>query len=369
MPMVKAYLEDWLETYAKGNCKPSTYQGYKRAVDKHLVPAFGATPLHFLKREDVKRLIARLSKDGSSKGTIKNCLVPLKAAYNVAIEDGLVTFNPASRLGRLLKAPGDKRQHIQPLTSEEVTLLLKHAKGKYPALYPMLLCAVRTGLRLGELIGLQWGDIDFHGEFMEVRRAVVMGKETTTKSHKIRRVDMSRQLQDELKRLKEVRQLEAMNEGREPAPWVFLSPEGLRWEERNLRRGWYRCLEQAGVRKVRFHDLRHTFVSLLIKQGAHPKYIQEQAGHSSIQVTMDTYGHLFPSQNREWVNKLDEPISAVHVPATYPAADTLTYLVEPRSDKPLDSKGKLDGGGDPDRTGDPRLMSSIGNIANPAKAA
>jgi len=80
----------------------------------------------------------------------------------------------------------------------------------------------------------------------------------------------------------------------------------LRWDERNLRRGWYRLLSHAGVRRVRFHDLRHTWVSLLIQTGAHAKYIQEQAGHSSIQVTMDTYGHLFPSGNRGWVCQLDE---------------------------------------------------------------
>jgi integrase len=62
----------------------------------------------------------------------------------------------------------------------------------------------------------------------------------------------------------------------------------------------------AGLRRVRFHELRHTWVSLLIQTGAHAKYIQEQAGHSSIQVTMDTYGHLFPNESREWVNRLDE---------------------------------------------------------------
>lgn len=101
---VKAYLEDWLEVYAKVHCKPSTFRSYKRAVDRHL--------LHLLKREDVKRLIARLDKEKKLKGTIKNILVPLKAAYNVAIEDGFVTFNPASRLGRLLKASGDRRQHL-----------------------------------------------------------------------------------------------------------------------------------------------------------------------------------------------------------------------------------------------------------------
>jgi integrase len=87
--------------------------------------------------------------------------------------------------------------------------------------YPVLLCAVRAGLRLGELIGLQWRDVDFNGQFIEVRRSVVLGQETTTKSHKIRRVEMSQQLQDTLK---EIRQLEAMAQGRETPPWVFLSP-------------------------------------------------------------------------------------------------------------------------------------------------
>ena len=79
---------------------------------------------------------------------------------------------------------------------------------------------------MGELIGLQWGDVDFHGGFVEVRRAVVMGQETTTKSHKIRRVEMSPQLQTVLKRIKEVRALESMAHGKNMEPWVFLSPKG-----------------------------------------------------------------------------------------------------------------------------------------------
>jgi integrase len=103
-------------------------------------------------------------------------------------------------------------------------------------------------------------------------------------------------------------------------PSVFLSPEGLRWDERNLRRGWYRCLEQAEIRCVRFHDPRHTFISLLIEQGAHPKYIQEQAGHSSSQVTMDTSGHLFPNRDRGWTDKLDDrPQEADLAPSAHPA--------------------------------------------------
>jgi hypothetical protein len=144
--------------------------------------------------------------------------------------------------------------------------------------------------------------------------------------------------------------------GSKMSPWVFLSTKGHRWDERNLRRSWYHCLDRSGIRKVRFHDLRHTFVSLLIQKGANPKYIQEQAGHSGIQVTMDTYGHLFPNQNREWINKLDE---AGFVPASYPEAGKDKKGIEQRTDKPLDLQEELDGGGDPDRTGDPRLMSPL----------
>ena len=102
--------------------------------------------------------------------------------------------------------------------------------------------------------------------------------------------------------------MEAMAKGEEVAPWVFLSPQKYRWDDGNLKRAWAKCLEASGLRRIRFHDLRHTYASLLIEQGAHPKYIQEQMGHSSIQVTMDTYGHLFPNRNRGWVNRLDEGV-------------------------------------------------------------
>ena len=327
MPTVKTYLEDWLNTYAKVHCKPSTYRGYKRSVEKQLIPAFGQHQLHTLKREHVKRFVASKAEELVSRAkkpkknkpaevipprkkarwTIQGYLVPLKAAYNQAIEDGLVALNPASRLGRLFRGSQERRAHIQPLTREEVATLLREVENRYPVLSPVLLCGVRAGLRMGELIGLQWGVVDFHSGFLEVRRAVVLGEVTSTKNHKIRRVDMSPQLAETLKRLKEVRQLEAMAHGNAMSEWVFLSPEGNRWDERNLRRGWYRLLSQAGIRRVRFHDLRHTWVSLLIQTGAHAKYIQEQAGHSSIQVTMDTYGHLFPSGNRGLVSRLDEP--------------------------------------------------------------
>jgi|GEM_PF-5398697 len=104
---------------------------------------------------------------------------------------------------------------------------------------------------MGEVIGLKWTDVDFHGRFIEVRHSVVLGEETTTKSHKIRRVEMSSQLHSVLRRLREIRELEAMAT-KAMLPWVFLSPELQRLDERNLPRVWYRCLERAGIRRSAF---------------------------------------------------------------------------------------------------------------------
>jgi len=97
-----------------------------------------------------------------------------------------------------------------------------------------------------------------------------------------------------------------MANGQELTPWVFLSPGGKRWDDRHLRRAWRRCLNASGLRQIRFHDLRHTYASELAEQGAPPKYVQSQLGHSSIQMTMDVYSHFFEKRNREWVNRLDD---------------------------------------------------------------
>ena len=98
--------------------------------------------------------------------------------------------------------------------------------------------------------------------------------------------------------------------GDDPTP-----PEGKRWDNRNLRRSWARCLDASGIRQVRFHDLRHTFASALAQQGAPPKYVQSQLGHSSLQVTMDVYSPLFEKRDRGWVNRLDEPANSAALEA------------------------------------------------------
>ena len=163
-------------------------------------------------------------------------------------------------------------------------------------------------MRLGEVLALQWGDIDFSGRFIEVRRNYVRGRITKPKSGKTRRVDMSQQLTETLHHLLMQRKAETLRRGWRALPeWVFCSETGGLLDKDNLRkRVFYRSLAKAGFRQIRIHDLRHTYASLLIQQGESLAYIKEQLGHHSIQVTVDIYGHLVPGGNTAAVDRLDD---------------------------------------------------------------
>ncbi len=168
--------------------------------------------------------------------------------------------------------------------------------------------ALRTGMRLGELLGLQWADIHFAGKFIEVKRNRVAGRITTPKNGKSRRIDMSKQLAETLKKLVTQRKEEKLKNGWADVPeWVFCTEQALPLDGDNLRhRVFYRVLSKAEMRRIRFHDLRHTFASLLIQNGESLAYIKDQLGHSSIKITVDTYGHLIPGANRQAVDRLDD---------------------------------------------------------------
>lgn len=126
------------------------------------------------------------------------------------MHDGIIGSNPVARTGRLTRSKEDRWAHIQPLMSTDVIALLRTAGDPDSVhLFPLIMCAVQTGMWQGELIGLKWGDIDLKAGFIERRRAVTHGVETTTKSHKIRRVDMTPSLVEALQRLHETRSREA----------------------------------------------------------------------------------------------------------------------------------------------------------------
>ena len=187
------------------------------------------------------------------------------------------------------------------------TLFEEAIKDYFPRYYPFFLCALRTGLREGELIALKPGDVDFNGGFIEVKRNCVRGIVSTPKNGKTRRVDMSEQLAEVLKAHLTNRKKEALRKGWKRQPdWLFYNEDGGMIDISNLRkRVFYKCLEMAKLRRIRLHDLRHTYATLRIQADHNLADVSKQLGHHSIRITVDTYYHWIPGVNSSEVNELD----------------------------------------------------------------
>src|ERR1019366_6065018 len=221
----------------------------------------------------------------------------------------------------------------------------------------------RAGLRRGELVSVRWGDLQFGKDendpnrFILVQHNYVRREHTNTKSKKARRVDMSKDLRRAFIALRDKQLLGAFLKGMNDISdeLVFPSPDGGILDPDNLyHRYFLPVLAKAGIRKIRLHDLRHTFGSLLIQTGASIVYVKEQMGHSSIQVTVDTYGHLIPGANVSFVDRLDAVPSPAKTEPQVSANHPQTPIV---GDTQIPSEVvDLLGGGAWTRTTDLRIM-------------
>ena len=363
-PSFNTYADAWLKDYARIECKTSTADGYEGVLDQYLRPRFGKKLLDEIKRDDIKALINDLINKELSRNTIRNALWVIRGLFNYAIEEGLVESNPAARLGRFTRSAKTTETKGIALTSKEVQQFLKAAQEICPEYYPLLLMAVRAGLRRGELVAVQWGDIQLGRDdndserFILVQHNYVRREHTTTKSKKSRRVDLSRELRGILVERRDARLLDAHLKGKNDITdeLVFRSPEKTILDPDNLyHRIFLPVLAKAGIRKIRLHDLRHTFGSLLLQNGAAIVYVKEQMGHSSIQVTVDTYGHLIPGANVCFVDRLDE-VSPKKTETTPQQSATPAQQAEMEVPPDFLQVADLTGGGGWTRTNDLRIM-------------
>ncbi len=261
----RQWQEDFLTVQCQlGRMKPSTQASRESVLATHIRPFFESRLLReidvALIREFVKTLVA---KELSPK-TISNVLSILKTMCKHAVQWGYLDANPAQYVER----PRGEEREMTVLTPEEIRRLIEAATEPWLTLW---LCLVLTGMRRGELLALLWDDIDFDRQQIHVRRALWRGQITSPKSRRSQRaIDMTDTLTRALQRLAE----------RPHGPLVFGGRDGQPLDPDNLsHRRFPRALRQAGIaRHVRLHDLRHTYASLLIAQGAHPKYIQVQMG-------------------------------------------------------------------------------------------
>jgi integrase len=196
---------------------------------------------------------------------VKGHLDVLRACLSVAVEDQLILANPAARLGRFVTRSGETRE-VETFTRAELTALLETAEREMPDAYPVVLLLARSGLRIGEALTLQVGDLD-----------------------------MSEQLGRVLQELVARREADARHKGQARSPWLFpdragepITP-GAFWQ--NV---WRPLLRRSGLPYRKPHTLRHSYASFLIQNRENLAYIRDQLGHHSIKLTVDTYGHLVP---------------------------------------------------------------------------
>jgi integrase len=280
----REFADKWLQDYARPHLKPSTYDGYERYLNGHWIPAFGDLPLRSLTPGRIQETVNALAVRGLKAKSVNNFVVPLKKMLGDAVKWGYLQHNPAINVARLPV----RHEEMRALNPTEVTRLLDAVADEHRLFFEL---AVFTGLRRGELIGLRWKDVDWLQRRLRVQRSVWNGQIGTPKSARsVRAVDLTPALLEHLRDARPAGPDDQVGER-----LMFPGEDGgLRDPVSFLRWHFKPALKRAGLPDIRFHDLRHTYASLLILAGEHPKFVQTQLGHASITTTLDRYGHLLP---------------------------------------------------------------------------
>jgi len=226
VPLFKEYAKGWIEITVPATCKPSTATDYRSILKNHILPVFGKKPVTEIDQQNVRQFLLKKIADGCAISTVTHFKNVLGGVFNEAVMEKTIPANPAHRIGKL----GRKQKMaptVDPLARDELNKFLSAIKKHFPAHHPFVLTLARTGMRLGEALGLQWGDIDFDGRFIWIRRSISRGQVETPKNHTDRRVDMSRQLADTLQSLRTQRKKEALRKWQGEVPkWVFPNDAG-----------------------------------------------------------------------------------------------------------------------------------------------
>ena len=307
---VADHLHNWLEGYVKTNCSERTLDGYTSIIEHHLIPSLGHIQLKQLQPKAIQAYYGKAVSQLSPR-TVHHHHRVLSQSLKYGVRQGYLGRNVCE----LVDAPSPKKKLMRTLTPGEVEVLLDMAKDSY--YYPIIYCAVSSGLRQAELLGLRWRDVDLEmlslsvSQVLYKRRGICTFKEPKT-SHSRRRVAMTPKLSIFLKEYKTERLwlYQQMEKQLTLDDLVFASVEGKPIDPGVLTHNFSRIATRAGLSNVRFHDLRHTFASLMLLRGAKPKVISEALGHSSVAFTMNVYSHIIDGMQSDAMALLDEVLPA-----------------------------------------------------------
>jgi integrase len=308
------FLRQWLRDYVETGVRATTKEGYQIIIEKHLVPNLGSIALSQLQPTHLQAYYSKALKEGRSDGkgglsarTVKHHHRVLSEALNHAVRWGLVGRNVALAVD----PPRTEDKEMQVLNGAGITRLLEAAQGT--VYYPAIHLAVFTGMRRSEILGLRWRDLDMDGNTLAVNQvlhvlpggSVIFQKPKTDRSHRTVTLGPAAVLalkahREKVEATRAMLESPLMDDG-----LVFSDPAtGKPMLPNTLTHAFTKIARMAGL-NVRLHDLRHTHISQLIRQGIYPKAIADRVGHSTISTTMDIYGHLFTESQREAAIKFE----------------------------------------------------------------
>lgn len=249
--------------------------------------------------------------DGLSGGTVRYHHAVLHVALQTAVKWGLVSRNVADAVS----PPPVRRKEMQTWNEDDITRFLEAVKGT--SYYALFYTALFTGMRRSELLALRWCDVDFMLSQVYVSRSLHRLKDgsyifTEPKSAKSRRTialppSVCITLREYRQNQEAIRAM--LGVGLEDSDLIFSQPDGKPLRPDTVTRAWTMLATLAQVKVIRLHDARHSHASLMLKQGVHPKIVQERLGHSSIGITLDTYSHVAPGLQEAAANRFDELVS------------------------------------------------------------
>ena len=285
---------------------------YGAYVTHHLIPELGRTRLTKLTPGDVERFMSAMLAGGSSPRSVNHARAVLRKALNDAVRSGVLARNAAA-LAQGPRVPSVERPVLSP---QDARRFIEGVRSNHEG--ALFVLTLACGLRMGEVTGLRWEDLDLRGETLRVRQALQRGsgewRLVETKSRASRRTlalpDVA------ISALQEHRQGQLRERLGAEELWgndwdlVFTTATGDPLNPSSLTRRFRALLKQIGLPDMRFHDLRHSCASLLIAQGVHARVIMEQLGHSQISLTMNTYGHVVAEVQREAAGQMDALLEA-----------------------------------------------------------
>jgi integrase len=302
------YLTSWLETVQRPTIKKNTYVQYRMMINRHIIPALGQTHLQKLTAPQVQSFYSQKLQDGLSPGTVGVIHAVLHCALENAVKWNLVTRNVSS----LVSPPKRSGYEVHTLSPGEAIHLIEAAKETN--LEAIIIMAVTTGIRRGELMALRWSDIDLERGMLHIRRTMYRLSgfgfvENTPKTRTSkRRIILPAVVVEALKEHQQ-RQIQAQKKA--GSKWidkglVFPNTHGNFIRPDHMLRKFHQLLDSAKLPYMRFHDLRHSAATILLIKGVHPKVVQDLLGHSTIAMTMDTYSHLLPSMQQDAADSMDD---------------------------------------------------------------